>query len=98
MKIFKMVDVPATQRAVLVKRSCDLCGKESNSADWSSSLYIVAETEIEITISQKEGHQYPEGGSGTNYEIDLCPDCFTKKLVPWLISEGAQIKQENWEW
>lgn len=31
-------------------------------------------------------------------EVDICPDCFKNKLVPWLISQGAKIKQEDWDW
>lgn len=98
MKVYKTVDVPATTREVLVKRRCDLCGKESKSSDWDAGSYEVNETEIKITMKQKEGSNYPEGGSGTEYEIDLCPDCFTERLVPWLKSEGATIEESEWDW
>ena len=84
----------------LVRRTCDLCGKPSKGygSDWKGANYEVDETEIEVTIRQKEGYNWPEGGSGTNYDIDLCPTCFLGKLVPWLRSQGATIEAENWDW
>lgn len=98
MKIFKTVDVPATTRRVCVKRKCDLCGVESTHEDWNKGLYEINETEIKITITQRDGIAYPEGGSGTEYEIDLCPACFKGRLVPWLKSEGANIEETEWDW
>jgi len=58
----------------------------------------VNETEVSVTVKQKEGESYPDGGSGTEYEIDLCPDCFKNRLVPWLKSEGANIGEMEWDW
>jgi len=49
-------------------------------------------------MKQKEGSNYPEGGTGTEYEIDLCPKCFKERLVPWLKSEGAAIEEKEWDW
>ncbi len=98
MKVYKTVSVPATTRKELVKRRCDLCGRESKRSDWDAGCYEVNETEIKMTIKQKEGSNYPEGGSGTEYEIDLCPDCFTKRLVPWLKAEGATVEECEWDW
>ena len=98
MKVYEMVDVPATMREVLVKRRCDLCGMESKSSDWDAGSYKVNETEIKIIMKQKEGSSYPEGGSGTEYEIDLCPECFKNRLIPWLKGEGATIEERKWYW
>jgi hypothetical protein len=71
---------------------------ESTHEDWNKGLYEINETEIKITITQRDGSAYPEGGSGTEYEIDLCKDCFKGKLVPWLKAEGATIEETEWEW
>jgi hypothetical protein len=98
MKVFKTVDVPATTSQVCIKRQCDLCGVESTHEDWNKGLYEINETEIKITIKQTDGRSYPEGGSGTGYEIDLCPACFKGRLVPWLKSEGATIEETEWYW
>ena len=99
MKVYEQREIPAKTITVLKLRQCDLCGKKSDREDWNAtSIYSVNETEIFIEVRQKKGQDYPEGGSGTKYEIDLCPDCFKKKLVPWLLSQGAVIKQEDWDW
>ena len=85
----------------LICRTCDLCGLKSNRAsesEWNGFSYGVDETQVEIVVRQKEGSNYPEGGSGTKYDVDLCPKCFKEKLVPWLISQGARIKEEVWDW
>jgi hypothetical protein len=86
---------PVTSR-YLVKRSCDLCGRAAKNEDWGAGSYEVNETEIEISIKQREGSSYPESGSGTEYEIDLCPDCFKGRLVPWLREQGAKIEEKEW--
>lgn len=85
-------------RKSLIRRSCDLCGKEAKNDEWAAGIYEVNETEIEILVRQKEGVNYPEGGSGTSYEIDLCPDCFKNRLVPWLKSQGASIEEQEWDY
>jgi hypothetical protein len=99
-KEYQEVDIPAKKEKRCVGRSCDLCGKKGGSDKWDSVgwTYDINETEIEITCRQKEGSSYPEGGSGTEYQIDLCPDCFKDKLIPWLRSQGAKIEDMNWDW
>ena len=77
---------------------CDLCGKEAMYGDWSGGVYEINETEIHVRIKQKEGCQFPEGGSGEYYEVDICPECFKEKLVPWLNSQGANLKPLDWSW
>lgn len=96
MKIYKTIEVPATKRQVCIKRKCDLCGLESTKEDWSEGSYEINDTEIKISIVQKNGVCYPEGSFGTECEIDLCPGCFEDKLIPWLKSEGAKIEEVEW--
>jgi len=98
MKQYEEKVVQHTQRWVKC-RKCDMCGVESDGRSWEAeSIYYVNETEIRVEIRQKEGANYPEGGSGTKYEIDLCPKCFKEKLIPWLKSQGADIREEEWDW
>jgi hypothetical protein len=90
--------VPAKVVKKFVRRTCDLCGAESNRcADWESSSYTVAETEMSVTVTHRSGLSYPEGGSGTEIEIDLCPKCFQDRLIPWLESQGATIEARDWD-
>ena len=83
----------------LKSRECDICGKKSkDERDWSTGNYEIDETKIRIEIEYKEGSNYPEGGSGTECEIDLCPDCFKNELIPWLRSKGAKIEEKDFDW
>ena len=86
------------EREVLVGRKCDLCGKEAKCSSWDAGRWEVSETEIKTIVRQKEGKSYPDGGWGTEYEIDLCPDCFKNRLITWLKSEGATIVEHKWDW
>lgn len=82
----------------LVQRQCDLCGKTAKTENWDAACFDVDETEVKVSIRQKDGNSYPEGGSGYEFEIDLCPQCFKGRLVPWLLSQGATIAQKAWDW
>ncbi len=92
--------IKTCEETYLVEKRCDLCGMPGkNDHDWSdSSDYTVDETQVEVTVRQKEGCSYPEGGSGTKYVVDMCPKCFKEKLIPWLRSQGAEIKETEWDW
>ncbi len=84
---------------VLVCRSCDLCGEKSNRDDcWSCGNWTVNETKIKVNVCLKEGFSYPDGGNGSEWDVDVCPKCFKDKLIPWFISQGAKIKEEEWDW
>ncbi len=83
---------------MLVGIKCDLCGKNAKTENWDSSSYEINETTIKITIKQKDGTTYPEGGWGTEYSVDMCPSCFKDKLIPWLESQGCEAKRQDWDW
>ena len=89
MKHTKTVDVPATTRVVVERTTCDLCGQEIKSKRFGVD---------EVEILRREGTSYPEGGSGTECAVDMCGDCFEKKLVPWLESQGAKVLRTEWDW
>ena len=77
----------------LVKIVCELCGREAKNGDWSPDKYGVEE----VTIKYRDGSIYPEGGSGTDYEVDICPVCFDDRLIPWLKSQGANVEEHQWD-
>jgi len=95
MRIYKEEKVTSIVEK-LVETKCDLCGKIASRGDWESSSYEVNEVEIEVVVRQKDGSSYPDGGCGTNYIVDMCPECFKTKLVPWLESQGATCKRVEW--
>lgn len=99
MKVYEEITIPKRKVKRIKTRSCDLCGKSSTSESWEArSIYDACETEIEVVVRQKDGANYPDNGHGKKYEVDLCPECFKTKLIPWLISQGATIKREEWDW
>ena len=98
-KVYEEKIVPQRVNRCVKTRKCDLCGIEAKGEEWEAkSFHEVNETEIRIEIRQKEGSNYPDCGMGTCHEIDLCPKCFKERLVPWLKSQGADIKEEEWDW
>ena len=98
MKVKEKYTIPAKEGERTVRRRCDLCGAESKGDDWDAGNFEVKETEVTVTVKHRAGEQYPEGGFGDGIEIDLCPKCFRNRLVPWLKSQGANIKYEDWDW
>lgn len=88
-----------TDQTSLEESTCDLCGAVAKYGNWESVVYEVAEAEIEITVRYKDGEENPAcGGGGTKYHVDICPACFKTKLIPWLESQGATCKSEDWDW
>lgn len=89
---------PAVEDERTVKVVCDLCKAEGHYGQWNNSWYEINDTTINMEIRQREGNQYPEGGSSTEVVIDLCPKCFKDRLIPWLQSQGAEIKSLDYDW
>jgi hypothetical protein len=92
MKIYESYVVPEYKSTILDETICDLCGARAKNGEWDDGLYSL----LDIEVSYTEGSQYPEGGYGTKYEVDICPECFKKKLIPWLENQGAEIHEEEW--
>lgn len=61
------------EREVLAETRCDLCGALAKDGDWESSSYEVNEVEVSVTVKQKDGSRYPDGGWGTELMVDMCP-------------------------
>jgi hypothetical protein len=83
----EMQTVPARQEEKVVERRCDLCGRAGNPwGGWNTSTYDVAKTDVGMEM----GTSYPDDYHTTETVFDICPDCFTTKLIPWLKSQGAE--------
>lgn len=82
----------------LQETTCDLCGKKAKYGRWESSCWNVDDVDLEVNIVNKTGKSYPECTWGTTYMVDMCPECFQKKLIPWLESQGATITNREWEY
>lgn len=89
MKHMKTVSVAAHEKQVEDRVTCDLCGAEIREKLYSAE---------EVTVCHRTGDSYPEGGSGTEVDVDMCGPCFDTKLVPWLRSIGVEPVARNWSW
>lgn len=91
MKTFKERIIPAQTVTDLEAIKCDICGKVTDKLTSNSS-------EIkEVTIQLQTGHHFHDGGSsGQNISIDLCPECFKDKLIPWVQSQGGEPSVNRW--
>lgn len=84
MKHYKKISVTREENQFDYK-TCDSCGKISKKMslnNWSEKRYGVDEVEIR----HKYGSSYPEGESCKELIIDMCPDCFECKVLPFLTS------------
>ena len=96
MRTYKKVIRPAHETIIVDKLKCDLCEKEVDGDEWGSSYYRIEDVVVEIRY--KTGSNYPDGGMGKEYVVDMCPDCFVNKLIPWLQSQGSDIQSKEWDW
>lgn len=98
MNHYKKRQIPAKEEEYIAKVTCDICGVDGKyrheGAQWEKESYQTNET----IILWKKGSNYPEGGSGDAYNIHICPNCFEKKLMPWLRDQGVNLKSEEWEY
>jgi hypothetical protein len=82
MKIYKEIQKSFKQK-IIDKIICDICKSETLN-EWKTNKNNNIESEIRLEI----GHDYYDGGSFGKYEINLCPDCFKDKLIPFVESAG----------
>ena len=74
---------------------CDVCGKATNQNNWQKDNFDCTESTVYLCV----GESYPDdSGFGNTYEVDICPDCFINKLIPWIESFGGEVKAEEWEY
>lgn len=90
---------PVTIQQETIKATCDLCGRAATRSTpienaWDRESFEVADTEIRC----RTGKSYPDSGGGLEWIVDLCPQCFQERLVPWLRSQGAKIESQEWDW
>lgn len=89
MKHYTTTLVPARELKHLTKTTCDVCGVDVE----PDGTYEHLETKVSIDT----GMVYPEGGSGTKLEYDLCAECFGKHVDQHLQALGAKPTIIEWE-
>ena len=101
-KIEKVTREVVSNRAVEVH--CDLCqakgeptyeGDESNEWTTEASANNISET----TLVMRLGWGCLDGGSSVQHRVDICPECFTDKLLPWLKEEhNVEVHKHETDW
>lgn len=76
---------------VVDKLRCDLCSAESaNGVGWGSKDHSQT-THIHFADIEMFANTY----RGKHIFYDICPKCFTEKLMPWLTRQGAEPTVEE---
>jgi hypothetical protein len=70
--------------AVIAEHTCDLCGKSL----LEKQPYRISE----VSLSMREGVTYPEGGTVTITEADVCVTCFEDVLIPAMETVGLKFR------
>lgn len=93
--------VPASTREFVESVTCDLCGKvfpmadtDSDGINWEHPHGDVAKTGVYFA----KGYSYPEGTNIEYRDYHVCPECFEKKLEPWLKEQGATFTAREVDW
>ncbi len=68
---------------------CDICETRIKPCGgWDSST---------VNVGARLGEVFPEGDFRTVYEVDICPKCFTDKVIPAVESLGCKFRQRDAE-
>ena len=100
MKKMTTREVPAKTETVIDHIKCELCDNTTKhpcggfGTSWSPAQYEV----LDVEVSMSTGSSYPEGGSKETVVLDICPRCFTEKLLPWFQSQGGVPRKEDSDW
>jgi len=85
---------------VVTRLQCDICKRVAqdhlhrHAPNWSTLESDANET----TVTMRTGSTWPGGGSGEKVEIDICPDCFRDKLIPWVKEQGGEPTVTEWDY
>lgn len=85
-----LVTVPAYTTERVEHIICELCGAKSHDdSDWQGDSHKLDEVKVE----HNRGENYPEFMSTVTVKLDICPACFSTKLLPWFESQGGKPRK-----
>ena len=83
----KKIGVIQEEVRIIETITCDLCKRVVQGEDgWNDTYTLVRLT---TNISSTGGYEI---------DVDVCPDCFEKRLIPWLELQGVTIERKQSEW
>ena len=83
-------------RQVVTEFYCDLCGKRPpirGRSGWETKPDEIVETRIYYETGKAYGM---DGADMSVIVFDICPGCFLEKLIPWMKSQGAEPRIEDY--
>lgn len=95
--ITEKLEVPARTVTRVKALKCELCGKQTPNGENGDKSKGAADVD-EVTIERRKGWSVDGSADFQHTIVDLCPDCFTNKLLPWLRSMGAEVREEKSDW
>ncbi len=72
-----------------VGRTCDICGKYSFRDTWDDKTGNYSSVELEAKL----GDTWPEGDLRITHRLDICGECFAKKVKPAVEALGVQFQE-----
>lgn len=75
----------------LIKTTCDICNNEIKNLEFYKF--------DEVTISHRYGERWPEGGNSETLDLDICPECFKNKILPFiekLANKNFTYSESDW--
>ncbi len=97
MRKTKVVPVPATTRTRLDSCTCDLCGKSAPIGEKFDEGSYRGHFKT-ATVERVDGARCEDGGHHIKLFVDICPECFSNELIPWLKSRGVEMQSEEIDW
>jgi hypothetical protein len=87
------VQVVVKKRVAAIK--CELCPATGRGDDtWPDDDGGNASR---VVVAADIGSVWPEGDFRTTKRLDICPDCFEERLVPWFRSCGGTVREYETE-
>lgn len=79
----------------LVRRTCDVCKTVSceDKEDWGNSV----ET-IKTSLFIERRQNFIDCGNISVKNIDICPNCFEKHLIPFFRTLNVEFNEDEWDW
>ena len=97
MKFKQTIFIPAREETRYIKATCDICGSQGiingEGVNWAKGPY----TENITSVFHRYGDVFPEGGDIRIKDVQICPNCFHKELIPWVESFGNKIEDEEYD-
>lgn len=76
----------------LERTICDICGTEEGTGHWQTGNCYDFD---DVTIHHEHGSRYPSGGNKEELNLDICPKCFSEKILPVLRSLGVKTQYKE---